>query len=273
MFFAFIFWVLTEDNLKTWIKFSSRKRELAVFTVVVYSVFLIDAWIKAANKKSAWRIIFGMFYGCVVLFSFILSRGFIRMHVKWVWLYFLSLAQFLLLFSSFGLPSPAFLAAPMVQAILLMCMRTSFWKLVITLYSILVVYVHVRIFGREKECLQWTFMVVFLEVLRIMVAFEDRDYVIEAEHSEAQRQQQTETSQEGSNALSLCHKIMFMFGAVGLVLLNSGSLTAELILKARNGEHVVKDLRVIVFLSECVFVLYWMILQICAFRKYLLTYF
>lgn len=25
------------DNLKTWIKFSSRKRELAVFTVVVYS--------------------------------------------------------------------------------------------------------------------------------------------------------------------------------------------------------------------------------------------
>ncbi|XP_016115057.1 butyrophilin subfamily 1 member A1-like [Sinocyclocheilus grahami] len=139
MFFAFIFWVLTEellnetitccalnilrslmliwalsylnylqDNLKTWIKFSSRKRELAVFTVVVYSVFLIDAWIKAANKKSAWRIIFGMFYGCVVLFSFILSRGFIRMHVKWVWLYFLSLAQFFLLISSFGLPSPGF---------------------------------------------------------------------------------------------------------------------------------------------------------------------
>ncbi|XP_077058457.1 junctional adhesion molecule-like [Siphateles boraxobius] len=106
MFFAFIFWGLTEgflteiiiccalnilrcfmliwafsylnylqDNLKTWIRFSSRKKELAVFTVVVYSVFFTDAWKKSAHKTSTHRIILGMFFGYVVLFSFVLSRG------------------------------------------------------------------------------------------------------------------------------------------------------------------------------------------------------
>ncbi|ROL50384.1 Butyrophilin subfamily 3 member A2 [Anabarilius grahami] len=57
---------------------------------------------------------------------------------------------------------------------------------------------------------------------------------------------------------------MYMFGAVGLVLLNSVTLTAELILKARNGERILKDLRVIVFPSECVFAFYCLVLQMHA---------
>ncbi|XP_048057538.1 uncharacterized protein LOC125274983 [Megalobrama amblycephala] len=64
---------------------------------------------------------------------------------------------------------------------------------------------------------------------------------------------------------------MYMFGAVGLVLLNSVTLTAELILKARNGERVLKDLRVIVFPSECVFALYWLGLQMHAYWKIVTT--
>ncbi|ROL54703.1 Junctional adhesion molecule-like [Anabarilius grahami] len=71
----------------------------------------------------------------------------------------------------------------------------------------------------------------------------------------------------------LCNEIMYMFGAVGLVLLSSVALTAELILKARNDERVLKDLRFIVFPSEGVFALYWLILQMHAYCKYRLKLF
>uniref|UniRef100_A0A9J7Z5B3 Ig-like domain-containing protein n=1 Tax=Cyprinus carpio carpio TaxID=630221 RepID=A0A9J7Z5B3_CYPCA len=55
------------------------------------------------------------------------------------------------------------------------------------------------------------------------------------------------------------HMIMYMSGAVGLVLLNSGLLTAELFLETWNGERIIKDLRIIVFPCECVLALYWII--------------
>ncbi|RXN16699.1 butyrophilin 2 isoform X2 [Labeo rohita] len=63
----------------------------------------------------------------------------------------------------------------------------------------------------------------------------------------------------------ICNIMIYMFGAVGLVLLNSAMLAAELILKARNGERVVKDMRVIVFPSESVFFLYCLNLLIHAY--------
>ncbi|XP_051719202.1 uncharacterized protein LOC127495852 isoform X2 [Ctenopharyngodon idella] len=69
----------------------------------------------------------------------------------------------------------------------------------------------------------------------------------------------------------LCNEIMYMFGAVGLVLLSSVTLTAVLILKARNGERVLKDLRFIVFPAEGVFALYWLILQMHAYWKIVTT--
>ncbi|XDV12336.1 hypothetical protein PO909_001037 [Leuciscus waleckii] len=135
----------------------------------------------------------------------------------------------------------------------------------------LVIYIHLTILKKEKEYLGWTCVIVFIEVLKMIVVYENR--VTAAEHSEAQRrQQQTETNQQGSNTLPLCNFIMYMFGAVGLVLLNSVTLAAELILKARNGERVLKDLRVIVFPSECVFALYWLILLLHAYCKYLFIY-
>ncbi|XDV12344.1 hypothetical protein PO909_001042 [Leuciscus waleckii] len=151
---------------------------------------------------------------------------------------------------------------------------TSLWMITTPLlYIFLVIYINLTILEREKEYLGWTCVIVFIEVLKMIVVYENR--VTEAEHSEIHRrkQQQTETSQQGSNTLPLCNFIMYMFGAVGLVLLNSVTLTAELILKARNGERVLKDLRVIVFPSECVFALYWLILLMHAYCKYLFNFF
>ncbi|KAI2647715.1 Aerobic cobaltochelatase subunit CobT [Labeo rohita] len=55
-------------------------------------------------------------------------------------------------------------------------------------------------------------------------------------------------------------KMLYVFGSVGVVLLNSVTLMTELILKAVNGEHAVGDLRVVVFSSESLFVFSLLIL-------------
>ncbi|XP_073682498.1 uncharacterized protein [Garra rufa] len=98
MFFAFILWGFTEgslnetitccafyilrpvmliwamrylkylqDNLKTWIKFFKIKRELAVFTVVVYSVIFTYGWRKRTHDSSIIpRVLFGIVFGFVL---------------------------------------------------------------------------------------------------------------------------------------------------------------------------------------------------------------
>ncbi|CAM4334014.1 unnamed protein product [Leuciscus chuanchicus] len=269
-----------QDNIKTWIRFFRITHELTVFTVVVYSVLFTYGWRKSAHDTSILpRVASGLCFGVVVLSCLALSRVF------WGGIFSLSLFQLFQLIASFGLPSPGFLIVPLVPPLLLLfmlvlpCLQakfkflhrrwiTSLWMITIPLLDIfLVIYIHLTILEREKEYLGWTCVIVFIEVLKMIVVYEN--LVTEAEHSEIQRrkQQQTETSQQGSNTLPLCNFIMYMFGAVGLVLLNSVTLTAELILKARNGERVLKDLRVIVFPSECVFALCWLILLMHAYWK------
>ncbi|XP_028811602.1 uncharacterized protein LOC114765580 isoform X5 [Denticeps clupeoides] len=51
--------------------------------------------------------------------------------------------------------------------------------------------------------------------------------------------------------------IMYISGAVGLCVVNSVTLVAELVMKTRSGHRVIKDLRWAVFPSECVFVFVW----------------
>lgn len=182
----------------------------------------------------------------------------------------------------FGRPSQVVFIVVFVQPLMLCCIplltnlqaclrhrwMTILWILIITLLDIiLVIYAHLTILEREKEYLEWICVILFIEVLKIAVVVEIcvlKRMLKEEERSRVQRRRQTETSQQGSNTLSRCNEIMFMFGAVGLVLLSSVTLTAELILKARNGERVMKDMRFIVFPSESVFVLCWLVLQMHA---------
>ncbi|XP_048065920.1 uncharacterized protein LOC125279860 isoform X1 [Megalobrama amblycephala] len=290
------------DNIKTWIRSFKITSEFAVFTVIVYSVLFTYGWRKSAHDTSIEpRVGSGLYFGDVVLSCLLLSAvEFIRLSsqerprgaffsriqtlVLLNGIFLLSSSQLSQLIFSFGLPSLEFVMMPFVQALLLLCVPvlpflqskficlcqrwiTLFWIIIITLLDIgLVIYIHLTILEREKEYMGWICVIVFLEVLR-MIAVYEFSMTDELENSGVQRQQQTETSQQGSHALHLCHEIMYMFGAVGLVLLNSVTLTAELILKARNGERIVKDLRVLVFPSECVFALYCLVLQMHAFWK------
>ncbi|XP_052409444.1 uncharacterized protein LOC127955761 [Carassius gibelio] len=225
----------------------------------------------------------------------------IEMEDKIMWLstlcILMSFSQLLQLMFSFGLPSPVVFIVVLVQSLMLSCIPlltllqarfeclqhrwiTILWIIIITpLYIILLIYNHLTILEKEKDYLKWICVILFLEVLKITVIAENcwlkhmlkdlrnAEILTEEEHSRVQRRRETETSQQGSNTLSLCNEIMFMFGAVGLVLLNSVTLTAELILKARNGERVMKDMRFIVFPSESVFVLCWLVLQMNAYWR------
>ncbi|RXN16537.1 butyrophilin 2 [Labeo rohita] len=55
---------------------------------------------------------------------------------------------------------------------------------------------------------------------------------------------------------------VYVFGSVGVVLLNSVALMTELILKTVNGEGVTGDMRIVVFSSEFIFTLFLMILMV-----------
>ncbi|XP_073721215.1 uncharacterized protein [Misgurnus anguillicaudatus] len=57
--------------------------------------------------------------------------------------------------------------------------------------------------------------------------------------------------------------ILFLFGSVGLVLVNSVALMTDLIFKAVNGKHLFEDQRIIVFPSEFLFTSPLLILPIC----------
>ncbi|KAL7876949.1 hypothetical protein SRHO_G00035920 [Serrasalmus rhombeus] len=59
------------------------------------------------------------------------------------------------------------------------------------------------------------------------------------------------------------HILIYMFGAVGLNVVNSITLMTELSLKAGQGERTVEDLRVIVLPFETIFVFGWLALQVC----------
>ncbi|RXN12195.1 CD2-associated -like protein [Labeo rohita] len=55
---------------------------------------------------------------------------------------------------------------------------------------------------------------------------------------------------------------VYVFGSVGVVLLNSVALMTELILKTVNSEGVTGDMRIVVFSSEFIFTLFLMVLMV-----------
>ncbi|XP_050957339.1 uncharacterized protein LOC127158233 [Labeo rohita] len=270
-----------QDNLKTRIKFFKITREFAVLTVVVYSVLFTYIWRKTAHDTSvAPRVISGIFFGIIVVLCLILSKGFKNRKFNLMLMFSLPTLQLFQLLIGFGSPSIGVLIVGFVQTTVLFIFMVYLPRLQakfkflrhkwITLFRIItmilldttiLVYVLLAILEREKEYLEWTCVILFLDVLKLIVACKEFLKGVQ------RRRQQTEMSLRESNALHLCNEMMYMFGAVGLVLLSSVTLTVELILKARNGERVVKDLRLIVFPSECVFALYWLFLQMCVYWK------
>ncbi|XP_066556485.1 uncharacterized protein LOC136747517 isoform X5 [Amia ocellicauda] len=66
------------------------------------------------------------------------------------------------------------------------------------------------------------------------------------------------------NIPAVPHTLLYMFGATAVAAVNACALAIELILKAENGQRSVKDLRVVVFPCESIFVGCWLLLQMFA---------
>ncbi|XP_066556482.1 uncharacterized protein LOC136747517 isoform X2 [Amia ocellicauda] len=69
------------------------------------------------------------------------------------------------------------------------------------------------------------------------------------------------------NIPAVPHTLLYMFGATAVAAVNACALAIELILKAENGQRSVKDLRVVVFPCESIFVGCWLLLQMFANYK------
>lgn len=107
------------------------------------------------------------------------------------------------------------------------------WMTLMFIMTAVMMYFYITALKNEKDGAGWTCTAVFVQVLWMIAV-----YILLATDLD----------------LSLTvKKMLFVFGSVGLVLLNSVTLMTELILKTVNGERVV-DLRVVVFTSESLFV-------------------
>ncbi|XP_051744507.1 uncharacterized protein LOC127509665 [Ctenopharyngodon idella] len=117
--------------------------------------------------------------------------------------------------------------------------RRSMWIILMLLVNVVMVYFYSITLENEKDRNGWACTIAFLQLLWAVINFA---WSFNCE----------------------LHRVVpvYLFGSVGVVLLNSITLMTELILKTVNGYGAVGDLRVIVFSSEFIFTLFLMILLV-----------
>ncbi|XP_036427993.1 uncharacterized protein LOC118809112 isoform X2 [Colossoma macropomum] len=122
--------------------------------------------------------------------------------------------------------------------------------------SVYIHYVSLDTLDTQKERVGLICVTAYLYILSGMILFKALFHV----YGRFTRRPHSNRTQQ-----SVGHAIVYMLGAVGLSFVNSIALAVELILKARNGERTVEDLRVILIPSESVFAIGCLMLQISAF--------
>ncbi|KAK2917140.1 hypothetical protein Q8A67_001514 [Cirrhinus molitorella] len=117
--------------------------------------------------------------------------------------------------------------------------RRSVYLTLILLVSAVLVFLYIIALENEKDRVGWACMIAFLQLLWSLINF------------------------TWSFRWALPRLVpVYVFGSVGVVLLNSVALMIELIMKTVNGEGVTGDMRITVFSSEFIFTLFLMVLMI-----------
>ncbi|XP_073721156.1 uncharacterized protein [Misgurnus anguillicaudatus] len=293
MFFAFIFWGVSEgslnetifccalyflrplmllwaapyindlkDNIKTWIQIDSYETEYIVFSAILYSVLYQSAWGKRLSFAGFEGIMILILFGVVLLFflfyfihMFARISGKLPEHIITIFNVLskaifdvLPSLQFILLFYMFGSAGGGFFIVAILPVITtttrndwnLICgqkmgcsplVRRSVWFTLMLLVTGIIMYFYTLALENEKDRVGWVCVIGFLQVLwtvwNCLWSFKDWDFT------------RTIT--------------VYVFGSVGVVLINAVALMTELILKTVNGEAPVGDLRIVIFSSEIVF--------------------
>ncbi|XP_048013498.1 uncharacterized protein LOC125246578 isoform X2 [Megalobrama amblycephala] len=167
--------------------------------------------------------------------------------------------QFMLLCYAFGISRNAFLlSGPLIMVTVFhwsyvcetkfMCNPLTWrimWLIFMFVSSLIMFYFYLTTMKSEKDYFEWACMAGFLHLLWAMTYF---PYILDN--------------------LDYPRKVwVYLFGSVGVVLVITVVMMTELILKTVNGKRTVGDLRIIVFPSESVFVLFGMAAQMLEFYK------
>ncbi|XP_051745037.1 uncharacterized protein LOC127509873 [Ctenopharyngodon idella] len=257
-------------NIKTWIENYSFRTEYIVFSAVFYSVLFKSAWDKSLNYAGFEGVMIIVMFVMVLLFNlfyiiFLLMRLIGKLSQRIITIFrvlagisfdVLPSLQFILLFYAFGAATGGFIIIAVLPVFLTVTrynwdftcgeqmgcspsVRRSVYLTVMLLVNAVLVYFYIITLENEKDRVGWACMIAFLQLLWAVMNF---------------------TWSFEYDLLRLVP--VYVFGSVGVVLLNSVALMTELILKTVNGEGAVGDLRIIVFSSEFIFTLFLLVLMI-----------
>ncbi|XP_042589466.1 polymeric immunoglobulin receptor-like isoform X1 [Cyprinus carpio] len=257
-------------NIKTWVQYYSYVTEYIVFSAVFYSVLFKSAVDKSLNYAGFEGVMIIILFVIVILFTlfyiiFLLTdfTGKLSERISTIFNVLAGISfdvlpslQFILLFYSFGSAKGGFIIVAVLPVFTTVtrynwdalcgqqmgcspAVRRSVWLTLMMLINAVLVYFYITALENEKDRVGWTCVIVFLQSLWALVNF------------------------TGSFTFDLPSVVaVYVFGSVGVVLLNSVALMTELILKTVNGEGATGDMRIIVFSSELLFILILMILLV-----------
>ncbi|XP_048066206.1 uncharacterized protein LOC125279990 [Megalobrama amblycephala] len=224
-------------KIKTFIQNNSYDTEYIVLSTVFYSVLFKSVWDKSLNYTGFEGVVIIVLFVIVLLLNLIyiillLARFIWKLSQQMITIFrvlarisfdVLPSLQFLLLFFAFGSARAGFITVAVLPVFLTVTRYD--WDLTC---------------GKEMLYrVGWACMIAFLQLLWAVINF------------------------TWSFKWDLYRIVpVYVFGSVGVVLLNSVTLMTELILKTVNGDGAVGDLRIVVFSFEILFTLFLMILLV-----------
>ncbi|KAL1279495.1 hypothetical protein QQF64_026168, partial [Cirrhinus molitorella] len=274
MFLAFVFWGVLEGSLFETVSCCALyflRPLMLLWTAPYINNFTV-------LFKSAWDKNYGGFEGVMIIVLFVFVLLFKLIYIIFLLVRFieklsqrittifdvlsdisfdvLPSLQLILLFYSFGSGRGAFFIVAVLPAFLTVArydwdvtcgqqmgcssvVRRSVYLTLILLVSAVLVFLYIIALENEKDRVGWACMIAFLQLLWSLINF------------------------TWSFRWALPRLVpVYVFGSVGVVLLNSVALMIELIMKTVNGEGVTGDMRITVFSSEFIFTLFLMVLMI-----------
>ncbi|XP_043091577.1 uncharacterized protein LOC122341931 isoform X3 [Puntigrus tetrazona] len=253
LFLAFVLWGVSEVLFKSaWQKSLSYTGFESIvipvlFVIVIllnlfYIIYLLARFINKLSERTLTR------FGVLVGTSFNIVPAF----------------QFILLFFTFGSGRGGLLIVASLP-VLLAAMRYDWdrtcgnkmgcsallmrivWLILLLVVNAAIVFFYIITLENEKDSIGWACTIGFLQALWAVINF-TRSFDFEL----------------------LRAVPVYVFGSVIAVILNSATLTTELVLKAVNGDRVFGDLRIITFSTESIFALSLLSLQV--FEPWMRTY-
>ncbi|XP_059414992.1 uncharacterized protein LOC132149619 [Carassius carassius] len=263
--------------------------EIVIFVVVYVSVLTRRAWESVVHYAKSDKIVVLAVYGVMILFIVIGIIYLLSQKKKmschgaicnWIWdqlaiasgFIFLILPslQFAVVYFAFGAARGGYyvsIAVPVFYFLSFSCLfklrggksclellNKTAWIIYMFIMNTVMILFYITILTNKRDGAGWICMAIFQQALWMIAII-----IFIASWKTGNRGKTTtlnSTCEYMRLDLDLAitfKKMLYVFGSVGVVVLNSGSLMTELILKTVNGERAVGDLRVIVFSSESLF--------------------